>query len=306
MGDTKIDEGTAERLTRPLGAGHGSPWGYPLSDYASHSLQSPPTTPAPRIMPLPTNPPPPFLRPLNLIPINSPNHIQTLLCADLTRLSLLYFWAPWAEPCTQMNAVVTELARGHPTLLVLSIEAEEQVDITESFAVDAVPAFLVLRGHTLLARISGADAPALTKSITTHIGAPSPLSPLPAELDARMRSLMRQSWIVLFMKGTPDAPRCGFSRKIVALLHARGVPFDYFDILKDEAVRQGAQLSLSLFLEVGFAELTKRDAGLKRLNDWPTFPQLIINGSFVGGLDVVQDMVDNGEFDAAIKGRKVV
>ncbi|KAF7326209.1 Glutaredoxin [Mycena kentingensis (nom. inval.)] len=272
-------------------------------------------------MPLPTNPPPPFLRPLNLIPINSPTHIQTLLCADLTRLSLLYFWAPWAAPCTQMNAVVTELARRHPTLLVLSIEAEEQVDITESFAVDAVPAFLVLRvsrvvfplfpsaermqGHTLLSRISGADASALTKSIATHIGAPSPLSPLPAELDARMRSLMRQNWIVLFMKGTPDAPRCGFSRKIVALLHARGVPFDYFDILKDEAVRQGKHCAAH-FREVGFAELTKRDAGLKRLNDWPTFPQLIINGSFVGGLDVVQDMVDNGEFDAAIKGRKVV
>lgn len=76
------------------------------------------------------------------------------------------------------------------------------------------------------------------------------------------------------MKGSPDAPRCGFSRKIVNLLNEQGVQFASFDILQDEAVRQG----------------------LKELNDWPTFPQLIVNGEFVGGLDIVKEMVDNGEF----------
>lgn len=83
-----------------------------------------------------------------------------------------------------------------------------------------------------------------------------------------------QAKVVLFMKGSPDAPRCGFSRKIVNLLNEQGVQFASFDILQDEAVRQG----------------------LKELNDWPTFPQLIVNGEFVGGLDIVKEMVDNGEF----------
>ena len=93
------------------------------------------------------------------------------------------------------------------------------------------------------------------------------------ELARRLHSLMQQSKVVLFMKGVPDAPRCGFSRRIVGLLREQGVQFSSFDILQDESVRQG----------------------LKVLNDWPTFPQLIVKGEFVGGLDVVKEMVDNGE-----------
>jgi len=85
---------------------------------------------------------------------------------------------------------------------------------------------------------------------------------------------MKQDKVMLFMKGTPDAPRCGFSRKIVNLLNGQDVKFSSFDILSDESVRQG----------------------LKTHNNWPTYPQLIVDGEFVGGLDVVQEMVDNGEF----------
>ena len=84
---------------------------------------------------------------------------------------------------------------------------------------------------------------------------------------------VRAHKVVLFMKGNPDQPRCGFSRRIVALLRDQSVTFAHFDILTDESVRQG----------------------LKKLNNWPTFPQLIVNGEFVGGLDIVQEMVENGE-----------
>lgn len=94
------------------------------------------------------------------------------------------------------------------------------------------------------------------------------------ELNARLLALMKQDKVVLFMKGSPDAPRCGFSRRIVALLQDQKVSFAHFDILSDESVR----------------------AGLKVVNNWPTFPQLIVNGEFVGGLDIVQEMVENGEF----------
>lgn len=89
---------------------------------------------------------------------------------------------------------------------------------------------------------------------------------------------MNQTKVVLFMKGNPDAPRCGFSRRIVALLRDQDVLFSHFDILSDESVR----------------------SGLKVLNNWPTFPQLIVNGEFVGGLDIVTEMVDNGEFQEIV------
>ncbi|KAK0444141.1 glutaredoxin [Armillaria borealis] len=227
----------------------------------------------------------------------SPSHFQELLSADLTRVSLINFWADFAEPCKQMNEVVFELSKKYPAVLFLQVEAESQQDIAESFDIDAVPSFVILRGHTLLDRISGANAQALTAAIARHAASPSinPLSktdlaPAKAadivsekketeeELEKRMRGLMTQSKVVLFMKGNPDAPRCGFSRRITGLLKDQNVEYTHFDILSDEDVRQG----------------------LKKLNDWPTFPQLIINGEFVGGLDIVQEMIDNGEFAAAI------
>jgi hypothetical protein len=182
-----------------------------------------------------------------------------------------------------MNDVVAELAKKHPGILALNVEAEEQADIAESFEIEAVPSFVVLRvrllvaprnfryifsiqGHTLLARIAGADAPALTQAIATHAAGPIPTyapksytnaAPptaqnggaveTPEELDARLRQLMNQTKVVLFMKGNPEEPRCGFSRKISTLLKEQGVQFSHFDILQDEDVRQGALLFISPF-----------------------------------------------------------
>lgn len=116
----------------------------------------------------------------------------------------------------------------------------------------------------------------------------------PEELEKRMRGLMNQSKVVLFMKGNPDVPRCGFSRKTVALLREKNVEFTTFDILSDESVRQGTQ-TLHFDLKTRTTNL-KLFAGLKKLNDWPTFPQIIVNGELVGGLDILQDSVDSGEF----------
>ncbi|KAG6917853.1 hypothetical protein DXG01_000758 [Tephrocybe rancida] len=235
--------------------------------------------------------------------IESTPQFQELLSADLNRVSLLNFWAPWAEPCVQMNEVVEELAKKYPAVLVLNVEAETHSEIAESFDVEAVPLFVILRGHTLLERVSGADAPTLTKALAKHSAGPAAPKPLsqttqaptsasdisimadanekqetPEELEKRMQGLMNQSKVVLFMKGNPEAPRCGFSRKISALLKDNNIEFTHFDILNDEAVRQG----------------------LKKLNDWPTFPQLIVKGELVGGLDIVQEMVDTGELKEAI------
>jgi Grx4 family monothiol glutaredoxin len=229
----------------------------------------------------------------NLHAVTSPEHFQSLLSEDLRRVSLINFWAPWAAPCTQMNLVVKELAKKYPKVLVLDVEAEQQPDIAESFEIQSVPAFIILCGHTLLDRVSGADAAALTSALEKHAKTPpqalSKTSEVPAsapnytpaeekdvlseDLRERLIGLMKQSDVVLFMKGTPETPRCGFSRKIVDFLNEKKVRFTTFDILTDESVRQG----------------------MKKLNEWPTFPQLIVEGELVGGLDIVKEM-DQAEF----------
>ena len=79
------------------------------------------------------------------------------------------------------------------------------------------------------------------------------------ELDKRLRTLMNQSKVVLFMKGSPDAPRCGFSKKIVGILQGRNVKFTYFNILEDEDVRQGIQhLETYFFWLIAFASRSQK------------------------------------------------
>jgi Grx4 family monothiol glutaredoxin len=84
-------------------------------------------------------------------------------------------------------------------------------------------------------------------------------------LFTRLADLVKAASVMLFMKGTPSAPQCGFSRQIVGILRENNVKYGFFNILADEDVRQG----------------------LKEFADWPTFPQLWIKGELVGGLDIV-------------------
>ena len=79
--------------------------------------------------------------------------------------------------------------------------------------------------------------------------------------------------VILFMKGTPDAPRCGFSARTVAVLESLGTPFAAVDILPDPRIRQE----------------------LSGLSNWPTIPQLFVNGELVGGCDIVTEMYETGE-----------
>ncbi|KAF7972227.1 hypothetical protein HWV62_18628 [Athelia sp. TMB] len=237
--------------------------------------------------------------PANFHEITSVAQFQATMQAGLARISLVSFWAPWAEPCTPMTALVRELAGKYPDIQVLHVEAEALPDITDNFDVQSVPLVTVLRGHEVLAKIEGFDAAGLTAALAKHAAKiHTPLSattqapaPPPAtaddekaeaesgeELEKRMRGLMAQSKVVLFMKGDPTTPRCGFSRRTVALLQEHKIEFTSFDILSDERVRQG----------------------LKVLNDWPTFPQLIISGEFVGGLDVVTEMAESGELQELV------
>ena len=85
-----------------------------------------------------------------------------------------------------------------------------------------------------------------------------------------------QNDVVLFMKGTPDSPRCGFSSLAVQILDHVGAPFVGVDVLQDDGLRDG----------------------IKAFTDWPTIPQLYVKGEFVGGSDIVREMFQAGELTA--------
>lgn len=96
---------------------------------------------------------------------------------------------------------------------------------------------------------------------------------LTPELKAEIESQITSSPVVLYMKGTPSQPMCGFSARAVGVLNNLGVPFTGINILERDDLR----------------------AGLKEFSDWPTFPQLYVNGELIGGADIMVEMYQSGE-----------
>ena len=89
----------------------------------------------------------------------------------------------------------------------------------------------------------------------------------------RIADIVNSNDVVLFMKGTPLFPQCGFSSRAIAILDHLGVAYESVDVLQDQLVRQG----------------------IKAFSDWPTIPQLYVKGEFVGGSDIMMEMYEAGE-----------
>ena len=96
----------------------------------------------------------------------------------------------------------------------------------------------------------------------------------------RIEDQLKSHDILLYMKGTPDFPQCGFSGQAVAALNSIGKPYAFVNIFEDEEIRQG----------------------LKEYSKWPTFPQLYVKGELVGGSDIVIEMYNSGELKELLDG----
>ena len=94
-----------------------------------------------------------------------------------------------------------------------------------------------------------------------------------SDVNSRLSDIVAAHDVVLFMKGTPLFPQCGFSSRAVAILDHLGVAYDSVDVLQDMEIRQG----------------------IKEFSDWPTIPQLYVKGEFVGGSDIMTEMFEAGE-----------
>ena len=99
-----------------------------------------------------------------------------------------------------------------------------------------------------------------------------------SDAEGRIGEIVKNNEIVLFMKGTPLFPQCGFSSRAVTILEHLGSPFETVDVLQDPEIRQG----------------------IKEYSDWPTIPQLYVKGEFVGGSDIMMEMFKSGELQQLV------
>ena len=104
------------------------------------------------------------------------------------------------------------------------------------------------------------------------------------EINEKVKSLLNENAVCLFMKGTPDAPQCGFSMAVSNVLKHLKIDFKGINILDDENLRQG----------------------IKDYSDWPTIPQLYVKNEFIGGCDIVKEMFEKGELKKLFEEKKII
>lgn len=200
---------------------------------------------------------------------------------------VFFFWASWHEPSAQggqMQGVFSALSTKYAALNFITVEAEACPDVSEKFGVAVVPTFYATNNGAIVGKVEGANPAELSKLVKSLVEGSDTFYEaeevkLPVvDLNTRLDGLIRTAPVMLFMKGNPAEPRCGFSRKIVELLQSNDVPFSTFDILSDNEVREG----------------------LKTYSDWPTYPQLYANAELVGGLDIVKEMAEGGDLKSQL------
>ncbi|KAK2577071.1 hypothetical protein KPH14_005884 [Odynerus spinipes] len=171
-------------------------------------------------------------------------------------LSIIHFYAPWAEQCKQINDILDEMTSLSEFTKVkfAKIEAENLPEVSLKAGIVAVPTILLYKNGEIIDRIDGVNPALLTEKVKKHLisedSTPIDVAVPKDALEARLKKLINQA------------------------------PSDYqtFDILQDNAVREG----------------------LKKFSNWPTYPQLYLNGELIGGLDIVKEMSESGELESML------
>uniref|UniRef100_A0A8C7KP87 Glutaredoxin-3 n=1 Tax=Oncorhynchus kisutch TaxID=8019 RepID=A0A8C7KP87_ONCKI len=254
-----------------------------------------------------------------------------LLCSTRF-LTVVHFQAAWAPQCSQMNDVMGELAKENKHTMFVKLEAEAVPEVSEKYEITSVPTFLFFKSRSFLFfkaslftsvptflffKVSfSRQIVALFKDHAIQFSSFDILSdeevrgglktfsnwptypqvyvngelvggldivkelaesgelentcPKAVTLEHRLKSTINRSPVMLFMKGNKEQAKCGFSLQILEIMNSSGVEYSTFDILEDEEVRQG----------------------LKTYSNWPTYPQLYVNGELIGGLDIVKVRID--------------
>ncbi|BFF93780.1 glutaredoxin 3 [Drosophila madeirensis] len=214
-----------------------------------------------------------------VLSVSKAEEYQTYINGDKTTVAL--FAADWAEQCAQVKDVLEELSKLlGDKLQFISLNAEQFPEISMKHQIEAVPTVIFFAKGSAVDRVDGVDIAAISSKSKKLAESASSAASTGQSLDDRLKALVNKAPLMIFMKGDRNGPRCGFSKQLIAIVNDTSLPYETFDILSDEEVRQG----------------------LKTYSDWPTYPQVYVKGELIGGLDIIKELLASKELEATLKG----
>lgn len=191
---------------------------------------------------------------------------------SFSSLVVLVFTSPQVAACEDLLVALNEFSGVHPEITFAQIDINRLPEAVEYFKVTALPLTLVYQATSQLHKLEGSDVPWVLAQISSSQNSwTETYSAVKATSYEKIQSLIGSAPLVLFIKGSPAAPKCKFTKKLLGLLSPHA--FESVDILEDDSVREW----------------------MKQYSNWPTFPQVYFKGEFLGGVDIIEEMHNSGE-----------
>lgn len=218
----------------------------------------------------------------NFATIKAEKEFNQLCLHNFDKLFVVIFFADWHEPSVHLTNIAKSLAKSYEDKVIFAvINADEQDAIAQKFNVELVPTIIFMKSTKEVLHRVEEDSPSI---LSQKVEEYSKVFKVTFEAEktkmfAKIEEILRTYPLVIFIKGTPTTPKCGFSEQLLDQLRELRIKFHHFDILSDENIRNW----------------------LRHYANWITYPQVYIEGKLVGGLDVVKDLIKSGEFQKKIE-----
>lgn len=215
----------------------------------------------------------------------TPDNIDSVISSESDNLVAVIFDAEFTNQKTIVEAAVSHLEKeiSDPEFVLATCDAEQHHEIATKFEIISLPSLALIKRGKPIKKSTDFEPSRLLSFLNQEMKSSTSSNQAKADTKDRLtlyiESLIKSANIMIFMKGKPTQPRCGFSKQLVELMARNNLSFESFDILENEEVRQG----------------------LKEYSNWPTYPQVYANGEFIGGLDILKQLDESGELVETLK-----
>ncbi|RNF02760.1 thioredoxin-like protein [Trypanosoma conorhini] len=199
---------------------------------------------------------------------------------------VVHFSAAWCEPCKEVRRLLEEYSSQYKEkVLFAEVDGDLAKEVSESEGVECVPFIIFFRtssrekAEERVADVVGAKVDQIEMNMVSLYGNGSDTQESFPGLTEYLKYLTSRKGVVVFVTGTPSRPRCGFTGRLFEMFHELGVKFIYYDVWASDEVCEG----------------------LKKYSDWPTFPQVYVDGELIGGFDVCSQLKETGELKTVLK-----